>query len=56
MSNEMPDANDRQRILVVGAGPVGALAALNAARRGDDVAVYELRDGNIPGSPYETHV
>ena len=34
-----------QEILVVGAGPVGALAALYAARRGHDVAVYEMRDG-----------
>lgn len=34
-----------QRVLVVGAGPVGALAALYAAKRGDDVHVYELRAG-----------
>ena len=34
-----------QKILVVGAGPVGALAALYAAERGDDVHVYELRAG-----------
>ncbi|KAL8650137.1 MAG: hypothetical protein Q9226_005278 [Calogaya cf. arnoldii] len=34
----------KQKILVVGAGPVGALAALYAASRGDEVAVYELRD------------
>ncbi|KAF1990296.1 kynurenine 3-monooxygenase [Aulographum hederae CBS 113979] len=33
----------RQKIIVVGAGPVGALAALYAAKRGDDVEVYELR-------------
>jgi kynurenine 3-monooxygenase len=32
-----------QRIVVVGAGPVGALAALYAANRGDQVDVYELR-------------
>ncbi|KAK4547072.1 hypothetical protein LTR36_001293 [Oleoguttula mirabilis] len=31
------------KCLVVGAGPVGALAALYAARRGWDVDVYELR-------------
>ncbi|KAF2764614.1 FAD/NAD(P)-binding domain-containing protein [Teratosphaeria nubilosa] len=31
------------KCLVVGAGPVGALAALYAARRGWDVEVYELR-------------
>ena len=31
------------KVLVVGAGPVGALAALYAARRGWDVEVYELR-------------
>ena len=36
---------DVQKIVVVGAGPVGALAALYAAKRGDEVHVYELRDG-----------
>lgn len=35
----------QQRVVVVGAGPVGALAALYAASRGDDVEVYELRAG-----------
>ena len=34
-----------QKVLVVGAGPVGALAAIYAAERGDDVHVYELRAG-----------
>ena len=34
-----------QKVLVVGAGPVGALAALYAAERGDDVHVFELRAG-----------
>lgn len=34
-----------QRTVVVGAGPVGALAALYAAKRGDQVDVYELRNG-----------
>jgi 2-polyprenyl-6-methoxyphenol hydroxylase-like FAD-dependent oxidoreductase len=34
-----------QKIVVVGAGPVGALAALYAATRGDDVDIYELRGG-----------
>ncbi|KAF2089192.1 FAD/NAD(P)-binding domain-containing protein [Saccharata proteae CBS 121410] len=33
----------KQKTLVVGAGPVGALAALYAAGRGDEVEVYELR-------------
>ncbi|CAL5870039.1 uncharacterized protein PFLUO_LOCUS4272 [Penicillium psychrofluorescens] len=32
-----------QKVVVVGAGPVGALAALYAASRGDEVEVYELR-------------
>lgn len=41
----MDDSNKSQKILVVGAGPVGALAALYAAQRGDDVHVYELRAG-----------
>lgn len=35
----------KQKVVVVGAGPVGALAALYAAGRGDDVEVYELRSG-----------
>ena len=34
-----------QKVIVVGAGPVGALAALYAAQRGDNVEIYELRDG-----------
>lgn len=34
-----------QKIVVIGAGPVGALAALYAAQRGHDVEVYELREG-----------
>ena len=33
------------KTIVVGAGPVGTLAALYAAVRGDEVEVYELRDG-----------
>ncbi|CAJ0552982.1 Ff.00g010600.m01.CDS01 [Fusarium sp. VM40] len=32
-----------QKIVVVGAGPVGSLAALYAAQRGHEVEVYELR-------------
>lgn len=34
-----------QKVVVVGAGPVGSLAALYAATRGDDVELYELRGG-----------
>ena len=33
------------KVVVIGAGPVGALAALYAAKRGHDVEVYELRGG-----------
>ena len=36
-----------QKVIVVGAGPVGALAALYAGKRGDEVHVYELRDGEF---------
>ena len=35
----------RQRVIVVGGEPVGALAALYTARRGYDVELYDLRDG-----------
>ena len=36
---------DSTKTVVVGAGPVGALAALYAAQRGHTVEVYELRAG-----------
>lgn len=36
---------NKQKVVIVGAGPVGSLAALYAAARGDDVEVYELRGG-----------
>lgn len=36
----MPD-----KVVIVGAGPVGSLAALYAAVRGHEVEVYELRSG-----------
>lgn len=42
MASGMP-----QKTLVIGAGPVGALAALYAANRGDEVEVYELRAGEF---------
>lgn len=41
----MDQSNDKQKVVVVGAGPVGALAAFYAATRGDTVEVYELRAG-----------
>lgn len=42
----MPEKHtNRQKVVIVGAGPVGALAALYAASRGDNVEVYELRNG-----------
>ena len=47
----MVEASKAQKVLVVGAGPVGALAALYAAERGDDVHVYELRAGKSSCKP-----
>lgn len=35
----------KQKVVVVGAGPVGSLAALYAAQRGHEVEIYELRNG-----------
>ncbi|KAE8150524.1 kynurenine 3-monooxygenase [Aspergillus avenaceus] len=37
------DPPRKQKVVIVGAGPVGSLAALYAAARGDNVEVYELR-------------
>ena len=34
-----------QKFVIVGAGPVGSLAALYAASRGIEVELYELRGG-----------
>lgn len=34
-----------QKIVIVGAGPVGSLAALYAAQRNYEVELYELRPG-----------
>ncbi|KAI1750354.1 kynurenine 3-monooxygenase [Xylaria castorea] len=41
----------RQKVIVVGGGPVGALAALYAARRGYETELYELRDDPNHGDP-----
>ncbi|KAL2001553.1 hypothetical protein VTN02DRAFT_1603 [Thermoascus thermophilus] len=39
----MADVKRPHKVVIVGAGPVGSLAALYAASRGDDVEMYELR-------------
>ncbi|KAL2755725.1 hypothetical protein ACRALDRAFT_2136133 [Sodiomyces alcalophilus JCM 7366] len=42
----------KEKIVIVGAGPVGSLAALYAAQRGHDVEMYELRsDLRDPSTP-----
>lgn len=41
----MEESSRPQKVVIVGAGPVGSLAALYAAARGDYVEVYELRGG-----------
>ena len=43
----MASQADPQKVIVIGAGPVGALAALYAATRGDHVEIYELRGGML---------
>ena len=42
----MAEHTNKQKVIVIGAGPIGALAALYAAKRGDNVELYELRGGN----------
>lgn len=39
--------NMPEKVVVVGAGPVGSLAALYAATRGHQVEIYELRQGTL---------
>lgn len=41
----MAGEKKRQKTLVIGAGPVGTLAAIYAAQRNQDVEIYELRSG-----------
>jgi NADPH-dependent 2,4-dienoyl-CoA reductase/sulfur reductase-like enzyme len=41
----MEEGKRPEKVIVVGAGPVGSLAALYAANRGNDVEIYELRGG-----------
>jgi NADPH-dependent 2,4-dienoyl-CoA reductase/sulfur reductase-like enzyme len=36
-----------QKVVVIGAGPVGSLAALYAAIRGHEVEIYDLRSGRL---------
>lgn len=43
------------KIVVVGAGPAGALAALYAAKRDYEVEVYELRDGRFLEEVHASH-
>ncbi|KAK2754487.1 hypothetical protein FQN54_006888 [Arachnomyces sp. PD_36] len=43
--------SSQQKIVVIGGGPVGALSALYAARRGYQVELYELRDDPNYGDP-----
>lgn len=38
---------ETKKVVVVGGGPVGALAALYTARRGYQVELYDLRDGRF---------
>ena len=43
----MGEGDKKQKTIVIGAGPVGALAALYAAQRGHEVEIYELRSGTL---------
>jgi NADPH-dependent 2,4-dienoyl-CoA reductase/sulfur reductase-like enzyme len=46
-SRIMVNEDKKQKTIVIGAGPVGALAALYAAQRGHEVEIYELRSGTL---------
>lgn len=42
----------KTKVIIVGAGPVGSLAALYSAQRGYDVEIYELRNGTLTDHHY----
>lgn len=42
---------EKQKTVIIGAGPVGALAGIYAAQRGHDVEVYEFRGGQYCAFP-----
>lgn len=44
-NSEHSSPSPRQKYVIIGAGPVGALAAIYAAERGHEVEVYEFRNG-----------
>lgn len=48
----MADLAGKEKVIVIGAGPVGALAALYAAKRDISVEIYELRAGKDPSQIY----
>jgi hypothetical protein len=54
LGTTMVTDNNKQKTIVIGAGPVGALAALYAAQRGHEVEVYELRSGTLAFSSVYT--
>jgi hypothetical protein len=50
-SGHMTDSASRPRkALVIGAGPVGALTALSLHRRGWEVAIWDMREGEAPAA------
>lgn len=52
----MEEGVKKQKVVIVGAGPVGSLAALYAARRGDIVELYELRGGTCKFSKQKSQL
>lgn len=52
----MDDSKETKKVVVVGAGPVGSLAALYFSYAGWEVELYELRGGSVSRNPlFSTH-
>jgi 2-polyprenyl-6-methoxyphenol hydroxylase-like FAD-dependent oxidoreductase len=52
-TRQTPTMTRKRKLVIVGAGPVGCLAAISFAKMGWSVEIYEARPGILVPSPSE---